>query len=121
MGRQFLVRNEIQMWTKPLTNDRTAFVFMLPSATGTPTNVTVALNELSLNRFPSYIFYETFTGQLIGVYKSNESFSHAVNPSGSVFTFWAQPAKFDNGKLIQPLQYMSLRPHSQRKRFKELN
>ena len=115
MGRQFLVRNDIQMWLKPLTNNRTAFVFMQPLATGTPTNVTVLLNEMNLNDFPAYNFYEAFSGKLIGTFKKNASFSHTVNPSGNCLAFWTQPVNEMNGKVIKPLPYMTLEPFSAKK------
>ena len=115
MGKQFLVKNNVEMWTKPLTNDRTAFVFMYPLPYGTPAGVTVTLNELGLIRYSSYNFYESFSGKLIGTYKYDGSFSCIVNPSGSVFAFWAEPVKVVNGKVIQPLPYMSLRPFSGKK------
>ena len=106
MGRQFLVRNDIQMWAKPLMNNRTAFVFMQPSATGTPTNVTVLLKEMCLTDFSAYNFYEAFSGKLIGSFKNDASFSHTVNPSGNCLAFWAQPVNEMNGKV--PLPYMTL-------------
>ena len=115
MGRQFLVKNNIQMWTKPLVNDKTAFVFMYPLPYGTPAGVIVKLNDLGLIRYSSYNFYESFSGQLIGTYKSSDSFNCTVNPSGCVFAFWAQPAKIVYGKVIEPLPYMSLRPFSHKK------
>ena len=117
MGKQFLVRNNVQMWTKPLTNDRTAFVFMYPLPYGTPAGVKVTLNELGLIRYSSYDFYESFSGQLIGTFKYDASFTCTVNPSGSVYAFWAQPSKQIDGKALEPLPYMSLKPFSGKKSF----
>lgn len=110
MGKQFLIQNNVQMWSKPLTNDRTAFVFMYPLPYGTPQGVNVSLNALGLIRYSSYDLYESFSGKLIGTYKYNAYFSCNVNPSGGVFAFWAQATKTLNGEFIEPLPYMSLRP-----------
>ncbi len=117
MGKQFLVRENVYMWSKPLTNDRTAFVFMYPLPYGTPANVKVTLNEIGLIRYASYNFYESFSGKLIGTFKYDESFTCTVNPSGSVFAFWAQPVKIVDGHVVEALPYMSLRPFSAKKSF----
>jgi alpha-N-acetylgalactosaminidase len=98
MGKQFGKRNGIELWSKPLVNDKTAFVFLLKDPYGTPQRITISLQELGLTRYTLYNLYESFTGNLIGQYKYSSNFNCSVNPSGSVFAFWAEPSQV--GKKI---------------------
>ena len=94
MGKQFSQKySGAQVWSKEMDNDLKAFVFYNPLPYGTPTNVKLTLKELNLVEHATYNLYETFSGQLLGQYKSSDSFNATVNPSGSVFTFWAEPSK----------------------------
>jgi hypothetical protein len=94
MGGPFKQKyNGVQVWSKPLVNDYVAFVFYSDEPYGTPTNVDLSLKELGLIRYPIYNFYESFSGDLIGQYKNTNNFNVSVDPSGSVFAFWAEPAK----------------------------
>jgi alpha-N-acetylgalactosaminidase len=108
-GKKFMVKDNIEMWSKPLVNDRTAFVFLNPLPYGTPIKTDISLNDLGLIRYTKYNFYESFSGKLIGAYNYDDIFEFSVNPSGSVLTFWTEPAKVVSGKPIRPLPYMSLR------------
>jgi alpha-N-acetylgalactosaminidase len=93
MGKQFAKRNGIELWSKVLSNDRTAFVFLNPKPYGTPQAINISLKDLGLIRYETYNFYESFSGNFIGQHKYNENFNASVNPSGSVFCFWVEPAK----------------------------
>ena len=91
MGKKFQTMNGVEMWAKQLTNDRVAFVFYYPEPYGTPTTVVISLRQLGLTRFLAYDLFESFSGQLIRRYKYSDSFNATVDPSGSVFAFWAVP------------------------------
>ena len=94
MGKQFANKyNGVEIWSKLLSNDFTAFVFFNPLPYGTPSNVKISLKELGLIRYPAYNFYESFSGNLIGQYKNTDVFNVTVDPSGSVFAFWSEPAQ----------------------------
>lgn len=100
MGQQFKQKyNGVEVWSKLLTNDYMAFVFYNPLPYGTPTNVKLSLKDLGLTKYQTYTFYESFSGNLIGQYNKKENFNTTVNPSGSVFAFWAEPAQ----KRIKPV------------------
>ena len=108
MGKMFMKQNGVQFWAKPLSNDYTAFVLLNPEPYGTPTGVSVSLKDLGLIRYPAYNLYESFTGNLIGQYKYNSVFSASVDPSGSVFAFWAEPV---SGKDVKPKLKSSIRKY----------
>lgn len=91
MGKKFQTMNGVEMWAKQLTYDRVAFVFYYPEPYGTPAKVVISLRQLGLTRFLAYDFFESFSGQLIRRYKYSDSFNATVDPSGSVFAFWAVP------------------------------
>lgn len=91
MGKRFLQRSGVELWRKPLDSNNTAFVFFNPLPYGTPTSIRVTLKELGLTNEKSYLFYESFSGKLIGKYDEGGDFSVTVDPSGSVFAFVAQP------------------------------
>lgn len=93
MGKKFLTVRNVQVWSKPLSGDRTAFVIYNPEPYGTPIRVDISLRDLGLTRYTAYNFYETFSGDLIGQYKYSGSFNVSVNPSGSVYAFWAEPTQ----------------------------
>ncbi len=111
-GKKFKIKDNIEMWSKALVNDRTAFVFMLPLPYGTPIRSQISLNELGLIRYLKYNFYESFSGKLMGTYSYNEIFVFSVNPSGSVLAFWAEPAKLLDNNFINPLPFVSLKVFS---------
>lgn len=92
-GKRILTINNIQIWSKPMSGDRTAFVFLNPQPYGTPSNVQVTLKDLGLVNSENYNFYEMFSGDLIGQYASKDQFKAIVEPSGSVYAFWAEPIK----------------------------
>ena len=92
MGGKFNCVNNIDMWSKALDKDMTAFAFVNTNDQGMPTKLNVKLVDLGLTRYPAYNLYETFSGALIGKYANTESFEVTVNPSGSVFAFWAEPS-----------------------------
>ena len=91
MGKRFATIDNVDLWSKDLINDKTAFVFFNPLPNGTPTTINVPLKSLVLDNFKVYNFYETFDGKQIGQFKNSDVFSVSVNPSGSVFAFWAEP------------------------------
>jgi len=94
MGQQFKQKyNGVQVWSKLLSSDFMAFVFYNPLPYGTPTNVKVSLKDLGLTKYSTYNLYESFSGNLIGQYKNKDTFNATVNPSGSVFAFWAEPGQ----------------------------
>ena len=99
MGKRFAKVNNVDLWAKQLSNDKTAFVFFNPLPYGTPSKVNVSLRTLGLIRSPVYNFYESFNGKFIGQFKYSSNFNVSVDPSGSVFAFWAEPAsKFQKPK-----------------------
>lgn len=108
MGKRIKKVKDVQIWSKPLTKDRTAFVFYHSDPYGEPTKVKVSLQELGLVRYNSYIMYESFSGVLIGHYSSSDSFETSVNPSGGVVAFWAQPG---NGELSPKVEETLFKPH----------
>lgn len=91
MGKKFLTVNGVEMWAKQMSDDKVAFVFFNPEPYGTPSNVKILLKDLGLTRYPAYDLFESFSGDLIKRYKYSESFNTTVDPSGSVFAFWAVP------------------------------
>lgn len=104
MGKRIAKIQSIEIWSKQLSNEFTAFVFLNHEPYGTPTRLSVGLNDLKLFKFKSYIFYESFSGSLIGkYYQKNSTFMVEVNPSGSVFAFWAEPDEFDGNDRQPPL------------------
>lgn len=94
MGIRFNKVNNVQMWRKPLTKLRTAFVFYAPEPYGELIKVSVQLKSgLGLIDSPLFNFYETFSGKLIGQFNYTSTFTTHVQPSGSVLAFWAEPVK----------------------------
>jgi hypothetical protein len=93
MGKRITKVNSVEIWSKPLVNDYTAFVFLNKEPYGTPVTVSISLNQLGLIRYKAYHFYESFSGNLTGSYQYDQVFKVNVDPSGSVFAFWAEPAK----------------------------
>ncbi|CAF0889045.1 unnamed protein product [Didymodactylos carnosus] len=92
MGKRILkLSNSIQVWSKPLLNDRTAFVVLSPEPYGTPIHVSVSLENLGLTRYQDYDFFESFDSKYIGKYHYNQVFNFTVNPSGDVFAFYTSP------------------------------
>lgn len=92
-GKRILTINNIQIYTKEMSGDRTAVVFMNQLPYGTPTSVQVSLKDLGLVMNTKYSFYEMFSGDLIGEFKNDDNFKCSVNPSGSVYALWAEPMK----------------------------
>jgi hypothetical protein len=92
MGKKFQTVDRVEMWSKQLVGDRTAFVFFYPEPYGTPVNIKVALKDLGLTRYSMYNFYESFSGDLIGQFKYSDHFNASVEPSGSVLAFWSEPS-----------------------------
>ena len=93
MGKRIGKVNSIEIWSKQLSNDYTALVFLNREPYGTPTKVSVSLLNLGLIRYKEYNFYESFTGNLTGQFKYSDVFSIQVDPSGSVAAFWCEPVK----------------------------
>ena len=93
MGKKFNTINNVQLWSKVMTKDRTAFVFLNPEPYGTPTGLKISLRDLGLISNEKYDFYEMFSGDLIGTFEYNSVFGCSVNPSGSVYAFWAEPIR----------------------------
>lgn len=91
MGKRILTVNSVEIWSKPLLNDYTAFVFLNHLPYGTPTQVKVSLYDLGLIRYKAYNFYEAFSGNFTGQYMYKDVLSVQVDPSGSVYAFWTQP------------------------------
>ena len=93
MGKRILEVKNVQIWKKMLQNEKTAFVFYYPLPFGTPAVIDVSLQEIGLNKSDIYNVYETFTGDLVGQFKSGDSLKVKVEPSGSVFACWTEPTK----------------------------
>lgn len=109
MGRRIKVINRvIQVWSKELSNDRTAFVIYNSDPIGAdkpwytlnfwvavlmlvPARVELRLDQLELSKYSIYDFYETFSGKYLGRFGSKESFVASVYPQGNVYAFWAEP------------------------------
>ncbi len=81
----------VQVWSRPLIEDFTAFVLYHPDPYGEPARVRISLHDLGLIRYKTYNLFESFTGELIGQFNSTSSLQAVVNPSGSVYAFWAEP------------------------------
>lgn len=90
-GKRIKTLNKIQVWSKPLSNDRSVFVFLNPQPYGTPNKFEISLSELGLVNSEKYNFYEMFSGNSTGQYGYKDTFKGQVNPSGSVYGFWAEP------------------------------
>lgn len=114
LGKRFYQNNGLDIWTKPLSADRVVFAMVYQYPYGTPAKVSISLNQLGLIRYSTYHFYEAFTGSLIGTYHYNDIFNCTVNPSGSVFAFWAEPAQTFEGHFVEPLPVMTLRPFTKK-------
>lgn len=91
MGKRFLIRNGVELWSKLLSDNKTAFVFYNPRPYGTPVRIKVSLENLGLIKNNNYNFYEMFSGNFIGKFNSTDIFMVSVKPSGSVFSFWSDP------------------------------
>ena len=97
MGKRITKLNSVEVWSKQLSKDIVAFVFLNKEPYGTPTHLRVRLNtDLKLNKYQAYNLYESFTGELISQVLKNDTILVSVDPSGSVFTFWAEPANLRN-------------------------
>lgn len=99
-GKRILTINNIEIWSKTMSKDRTAFVFLNHQPYGTPAKSQVDLKNLGLI-LPKYSFYEMFSGDLIGHYSYKDLFKCTIDPSGSVYAFWAEPVK---SKLTEKLK-----------------
>ena len=106
MGKRITKVKSIEIWSKLLSFDFTAFVFLNHEPYGTPTDVRISLNDLGLKKGKVYNFYEAFSGNYSGQFKYSDVFSVKVDPSGSVTTFWAEPVTKSNEnttKLVSSL------------------
>ncbi|CAF3704202.1 unnamed protein product [Rotaria sp. Silwood1] len=93
MGRRILKLNgNVEVWSKPLIDDRTAFVALFPQPYGTPIHLSVNLTDLGLGRFDEYDFFETFHSEFLGKYHKNEQYNFTINPSGDVHAFYVESA-----------------------------
>jgi alpha-N-acetylgalactosaminidase len=91
MGRRIGGIDRVQIWSKPLAGNLTAFVFYHIDPFGMPVRVSISLADLDLNPTIPYNFFESFSGKLLGQYNQTTNFETYVNPSGSVFAFWVEP------------------------------
>jgi hypothetical protein len=91
MGKRITQLGSVQVWSKPLAEDFTAFVLYHPDPYGEPARLSVRLSDLGLIRYKVYNLYESFSGEIIGQFNYSSIFKVSVNPSGSVYAFWAQP------------------------------
>ncbi|CAF3514737.1 unnamed protein product [Rotaria socialis] len=93
MGRRIVkLDGNVEIWSKTLIDDRTAFVALFPQPYGTPIQLSVNLTDLGLGRFDEYDFFETFHGEFLGKYHKNERYSFTINPSGDVHAFYVESA-----------------------------
>jgi alpha-N-acetylgalactosaminidase len=111
MGRRLGFEENVQIWKRELRNESVAFVFYYPDPYSTrwttlrfwiavirylfmmPVQLSIDLRELGLTGFDYYTFYESFTGESIGYFDRNATFSKSIEPFGGMFAFLAQPSK----------------------------
>ena len=82
----------VDIWSKPLMSDLTAFVFVNNLPNGNATLVRISLFDLKLSKFDVYNFYELFTGKLIGQFHKTDSFVTSIKTNYDSFAFWTEPA-----------------------------
>jgi len=71
-----------EVWVKPiLPKGSVAFAFIYTGDQGTPVKVSFRFSDLELNA-ASYNVTEVFSGKMMGVYKSADTFATMVVPSG---------------------------------------
>jgi alpha-N-acetylgalactosaminidase len=56
----------VDIWSKRLANNSTAFVLYRGRPSGGPVNVTLSLADFGLEQSLGYNFYESFSGKLVG-------------------------------------------------------
>jgi len=93
MGRRILkLAGNVEVWSKPLKDDRVAFVALFPQPYGTPIHLNVNLTSLGLIQYQDYDFFETFTGNYLGKYHYTDMYNFTINPSGDVHAFYVESA-----------------------------
>ncbi|CAF1205779.1 unnamed protein product [Rotaria sordida] len=93
MGRRILQLNDhVEIWSKPLLDDRVAFVALYPEPYGTPIHLSVNLTDLGLIRYQDYNFFESFYGSFLGKYHYTDKYNFTINPSGDVHAFYVESA-----------------------------
>ncbi len=111
MGKRLGFENNVQIWRRELENQSFAFVFYYPDPYSTkwttmrfwiaifryllkiPAQLRVSLRDLGLADHEYYSIHESFTGDLIGNYGRNASFSRSIDPFGGIYAFVARPFK----------------------------
>ena len=94
MGKRILIASgSVDVWHKPLNQDHDAFVLFNNLKSYTPVYVELSLKTLQLSKFQKYLFYESFTGNLIGRFDQsvNTTFKVYVNSYYNILSFWTQP------------------------------
>lgn len=90
MGRRILTAaTYIDVWTKPLIFNKTALV-MLNQNSVNSVQATVSLKELGLDKFPLYKIFDSFTSELIDVFKRENAIKLTLAPY-TVSALWAEP------------------------------
>lgn len=89
-GKRILTLDNVHIYRKAMSQDRTAFAFMYPEPYGTPANVKLTLTTMGLVQHSTYSFFEMFSGDLVGNYAAGDMFNCTVYPSGSTFAFWVE-------------------------------
>ncbi|CAF3756226.1 unnamed protein product [Adineta steineri] len=94
MGRRILkLDGNVEVWSKPLQDDRTAFVALFPQPYGTPIRMSIKLSDLGLGRYQDYDLFELFHGDFLGKHHYTDAYNFTINPSGDVHAFYAESAE----------------------------
>jgi len=123
-GRRIYKEKGIELWARPITpvvkiDFSYAIVFLNRRTDGTPSEVSVKLNELGLTHDAGYRVEDLYTNKDFGVLMPNDKVTVDVNPSGCVmlrFTVGAayikKPIPFISTNVVdQQLQHLP--PHVQ--------
>lgn len=103
MGKKIAVVDQyVHVWAKPLESNKTAFVCVNFYQSVNSIKTKIVLKSLGLTHYKSYNLYETFSGNLIGTYTSNDSVELIVRSNYGVVAFWAEHSKFSS-KLTSSL------------------
>ena len=74
---------DIQLWTRPvMPQGSMAFAFVNTGTGGTPTKVSISLQNLGMTMSGGYNITELFDNKNMGEFKPSQTFMTMVNPTG---------------------------------------
>ncbi len=109
MGKRILIASSnVDVWHKPLIKNYDAFVLFNNLKSYTPVYIELSLKSLQLTKYQSYLFYESFTGNLIGKFDQsvNKTLKIYVNSYYNMIAFWTKPE--ENNAQLEPKNHVNL-------------